>query len=136
MKIELRKLLNSKMPRDSIKINIEYNTSQKEEVDNLIKYIEEVLYSDIVCFYSENKNNYCKTMKKVYKTKSKLYEIEKMSTNFMRISKNCIVNIEHIKNFDISKTGSIIINLDDNTFKIVSKRKIKDVIYFLDERMK
>lgn len=27
------------MPRDSIKINIEYNTSQKEEVDNLIKYI-------------------------------------------------------------------------------------------------
>ena len=151
MKIELRKLLNSKIPQDSIKINIEYNTSQKEEVDNLIKYInrysksiflednyiiEEVLYSDIVCFYSENKNNYCKTMKKVYKTKSKLYEIEKMSTNFMRISKNCIVNIEHIKNFDISKTGSIIINLDDNTFKIVSKRKIKDVIYFLDERMK
>ena len=54
----------------------------------------------------------------------------------MRKSKNCIVNIEHIKNFDISKTGSIIINLDDNTFKIVSKRKIKDVIYFLDERMK
>ena len=62
MKIELRKLLNSKMPRDSIKINIEYNTSQKEEVDNLIKYInrysksiflednyiiEEVLYSDV-----------------------------------------------------------------------------------------
>lgn len=39
MKIELRKLLNSKMPQDSIKINIEYNTSQKEEVDNLIKYI-------------------------------------------------------------------------------------------------
>ena len=58
-----------------------------------------------------------------------------MSKNFIRISKNCIVNIEHIKNFDISKTGSII-NLDDNTFKIVSKRKIKDVIYFLDERMK
>lgn len=64
MKIELRKLLNNKMPQDSIKINIEYNTSQKEEVDNLIKYInrysksiflednyiiEEVLYSDIVC---------------------------------------------------------------------------------------
>lgn len=70
MKIELRKLLNSKMPRDSIKINIEYNTSQKEEVDNLIKYInrysksiflednyiiEEVLYSDIVCFIVKTK---------------------------------------------------------------------------------
>ena len=59
-------------------------------------------------------------MKKVYKTKSKLYEIEKMSTNFMRISKNCIVNIEHIKNFDISKTGSIIINLDDKNITVIS----------------
>ena len=43
---------------------------------------------------------------------------------------------QHIKNFDISKTESIIINLDNNNFKIVSKRKIKDIIYFLDERMK
>ena len=66
MKIELRKLLNNKMPQDSIKINIEYNTSQKEEVDNLIKYmnrysksiflednyiIQEELYSDILCFF-------------------------------------------------------------------------------------
>ena len=48
MKIELRKLLNSKMPRDSIKINIEYNTSQKEEVDNLIKYINR--YSKSIFF--------------------------------------------------------------------------------------
>ena len=55
MKIELRKLLNSKMPQDSIKINIEYNTSQKEEVDNLIKYINRLsdfLY--ILARYSED----------------------------------------------------------------------------------
>lgn len=92
MKIELRKLLNNKMLQDSIKINIEYNTSQKEEVDNLIKYmnrysksiflednyiIEEVLYSDIVCFYSENKNNYCKTMKKYIKPKVNYMKLKK-----------------------------------------------------------
>ena len=56
MKIELRKLLNSKMPQDSIKINIEYNTSQKEEVDNLIKYINrlsDALYA--IARYSEDK---------------------------------------------------------------------------------
>ena len=56
MKIEVRKLLNSKMPRDSIKINIEYNTSQKEEVDNLIKYINrlsDALYA--IARYSEDK---------------------------------------------------------------------------------
>lgn len=150
MKIELKKFLNNNLPKNVVKINIEYN-EPKKEISELIKYIEkynesifinndyileEILLKDIICFYSENKNNYCKTKNQSYKIKSKLYEIEKLNTDFMRISKNCIVNINHIKNFDISKTGSIKINLDDETFKIVSRRKIRDVIDFLDERMK
>ena len=150
MKIELKKFLNNNIPKNVVKINIEYN-EPKKEISELIKYIEkynesifinndyileEILLKDIICFYSENKNNYCKTKNHSYKIKSKLYEIEKLNTDFMRISKNCIVNINHIKNFDISKTGSIKINLDDETFKIVSRRKIRDVIDFLDERMK
>ena len=53
----------------------------------------------------------------------------------MLISKNCIINIDHIKNFDMSKTGKIKINLDNNTFRFVSKRRITDVLYFLEERM-
>lgn len=53
----------------------------------------------------------------------------------MRISKNCIVNINHIKNFDSSYTGNIKINLDDGSTQVVSRRKIKDVLFFLDERI-
>ena len=150
MKLELISSFNDKLPKKFARINIEYNDS-KFEIKDLIAYIEkfnesiflstdyileEILLKDIICFYSENKSNYCKAKNKIYKIKSRLYEIEKLSTDFMRISKNCIVNIDHIKNFDVSKTGSIKINLDDGTFQIVSRRKIRDVIDFLDERMK
>ena len=150
MKLELKEDYNSKLTQDFININIEYNTPKKE-VEKLIEYIEnynktiflddnyileKVLLKNIIYFYSEDKNNYCKTEKKIYKIKSKLYEIEKLSTDFIRISKNCIVNIEHIKNFDISKTGSIKINMDDNTYRIVSRRKIRDIIEFFDEKVK
>lgn len=150
MKLELKEDYNSRLTQDFVKINIEYNTP-KEEIEKLVEYIknynktiflddnyilEKVLLKNIIYFYSEDKNNYCKTEKKIYKIKSKLYEIEKLSTDFIRISKNCIVNIEHIKNFDISKTGSIKINMDDNTYRIVSRRKIRDIIEFFDEKVK
>lgn len=150
MKLELVSSFNDKLPKKSIKISIEYNDS-KDEIKELIKYVEkfnesiflktnyileEILLKDIICFYSENKNNYCQVKNKIYQIKSRLYEIEKLSTDFMRISKNCIVNINHIENFDVNKTGSIKINLDNGSFRIVSRRKIRDVIDFLDERMK
>ena len=150
MKLELVSSFNDKLPKNFAKINIEYNDS-KDEIKELIEYIEkfnesiflktnyileEILLKDIICFYSENKNNYCQVKNKIYQIKSRLYEIEKLSTDFMRISKNCIVNINHIENFDVSKTGSIKINLDNGSFRIVSRRKIRDVIDFLDERMK
>ena len=52
----------------------------------------------------------------------------------MRISKSCIVNIKHIKCFDLSHTGRILIRFDDNTEEIVSRRKARDVLFYLDER--
>lgn len=41
--------------------------------DNKIFFIK---IDEIVCFYSEEKNNYCKTMKETYKINEKLYELE------------------------------------------------------------
>ena len=52
----------------------------------------------------------------------------------MRISKSCIVNISHIKCFDLNQTGKIIIKFDDSTEEIVSRRKARDVLFYLDER--
>ena len=53
----------------------------------------------------------------------------------MRISKNCIVNVEHIKNFDMSKTGKININMDNGQCLAVSRRRIRNVLDFFDERI-
>ncbi len=91
-------------------------------------------FKDIILFYSDKKYNYCKTNKGEYKIKNKLYEIEKYSDKFLRISKSCIVNINHVISFDLRETGKIVVRLDDNTLEIVSRRKIKDVIKYLDER--
>lgn len=150
MKINLIKKKREDLDKNTVNIKIEF-LDNNQELNQLINYInkyenksiyvqdnlslKEISYKDIIMFFSENKYNYCQTATHTYKIKSKLYEVENMSTNFMRISKNCIINIDHIKNFDMSKTGKIKINLDNNTFRFVSKRRITDVLYFLEERM-
>ena len=85
----------------------------------------QILYRDIVKIYSDGKYNYCKTKENKYKIKGKLYELEELDDNFIRISKKCIVNIIHVKIFDIGETGKIIIRLDDDTEEIVSRRKMR-----------
>ena len=69
-----------------------------------------------------------------YKIKNRLYEIENCSEDLIRISKSCIININHVTSFDMGEKGRIAVKLDDDTKEIVSRRKIKEVINFLDER--
>lgn len=94
----------------------------------------EIEYNDIVMFYSDKKNNYCRVKDKKYMVKSRLYELEEISMDFIRISKNCIVNIRHVKKFDISETGKIIVKLDDNTEQIVSRRRTSEIMKYLEGR--
>jgi DNA-binding LytR/AlgR family response regulator len=85
-------------------------------------------------FYSDKKYNYCKIKDKSYKVKSKLYELEEINTDFIRISKNCIINITHVEKFDIAETGKIVVILDDLTEAIVSRRKTPNIMKYLDDR--
>ena len=94
----------------------------------------EVEYKDIIMFYSDKKYNYCKLKDRSYRVKSKLYELEEINADFIRISKNCIVNIKHVEMFDISKTGKIVVRLDDFTEQVVSRRKTKDIMKYLEDR--
>ena len=86
-------------------------------------------------FYSDKKYNYCKVKDNSYKVKSRLYELEKENADFIRISKSCIVNINHIEKFDISETGKIVVKLDDLSEQIVSRRRSSDIMKYLEERM-
>ena len=101
----------------------------------IIYFITPKKYKNIILFYSNGKNNYCKTVdNKTYKIRSKLYEIENIDDSFIRISKKCIVNANFVKCFDMGETGKIIVRLYDDTEEKVSRRRIKDVLNFLEDK--
>ena len=153
MKVNLIQRKNENLNNDEFNIEIQYsdeNIDLQQFIDYIHRYPQldyfkkvivsndyellEIEFKDIVKFYSDKKYNYCKTKTGQYRIKSKLYELEKMDSNLLRISKNCIINIQHVEKFDISETGKIVIILDDYTQEVVSRRKIKDVMQYLDER--
>lgn len=151
MKLNVTKSTKNNLSANMVNVNLEYN-DKAQGIENLIEHIkkynnvvlvkkddksmiEEILCDDIILFFSKNGINYCKTIANIYTIKGKLYEVENLSINYIRISKNCIVNIQHIKNFDISETGKIKVNLDNGDFEFVSRRRKRDVIEFFDERM-
>ena len=150
MNIQINKSINKELNNDEFKINIEVS-DKNEEIENIIEYINQydkrklVVYDgynmiqvnvkDIIYFYSDGNYNFCKTKDKEYRIKSKLYEIDKKSNDFLRISKSCIINIKQVKSFDIGENRNIIVRFNDNSEQFVSRRKIKEVMNYLDERM-
>lgn len=91
---------------------------------------------DILFFYSDEKYNYCKTQDGTYKVQQRLYELEEKlpKDKFIRISNSNIVNIEEVECFDVSNVGSIIVKMKDKNKLPVSKRRIKYIMKFLNER--
>lgn len=151
MKINIKK--NNALEDNEIILDIQHSENNKN-LKQLIDYINhyelnynnkvmvmdddysllEIEYNDIIMFYSDKKNNYCITNNKRYRVKNRLYELENISVDFIRISKNCIVNIRHVKKFDISETGKIVVILDNDTEQIVSRRKTAEIMKYLESR--
>lgn len=151
MKINIKK--NNSLDDNEIVIDIQHSDNYKE-LKQLVDYINhyelkdnnkvmvmddsysllEIEYNDIIMFFSDKKNNYCKTKERKYMVKSRLYELENISVDFIRISKNSIVNIKHVKKFDISETGKIVVLLDDDTEQIVSRRRTSEIMKYLESR--
>lgn len=92
--------------------------------------------SDIILFFSEEKNNFCKTKDGVYKIKEKLYYLEEIlsTKDFIRISNSAIININHVRCFNTSIIGKIIVKFKDGTEESVSKRKTAEIMKFLKDR--
>lgn len=92
--------------------------------------------SDVILFFSEEKNNFCKTKDGIYKIKEKLYYLEEMlsTKDFIRISNSAIININHVKCFNTSIIGKIIVKFKDGTEESVSKRKTAEIMKFLRDR--
>ena len=90
---------------------------------------------EIICFYSEEKNNYCKTKNGIFKVKEKLYELEeKLSKgDYVRISNSCIINLKYVDSFDTSIIGTIEVMFKDGSKEYVSRRRVKDVMKKIKE---
>ena len=149
MNFLIRKKKNLNLGGDDLIVTLEY-LKENETTNELAEYIKNfdknkiiakrdnelvpIKRQNIIKFYSNGRYNYCTTNDNIYEIKSRLYEIEKSDNNFLRISKSCVINIRHIKCFDINTTGKMIIRFDDGTEEYVSRRKAREIYYFLDER--
>lgn len=124
---ELQKIINN-IEAISNEINTIIGTKNNEAYVISIK--------DVIKFYSEEQKCFCETTEGIFYIKKRLYELEeKLDKNqFIRISNSCIVNVQHIKSFDLSTTGNIVIKFHNGKFEYVSKRRVSSIMKFLRER--
>ncbi len=148
MNINIKKKKNEELNTDEINIWVEYSTNTN--IDKIIEHIKnyddqkvlvrqnneylQIDFQDIIAFYSDKKDIYCRTESGEYKIKNSLSRLENQANDFVRISKSCIINIKHLDSFDMGETGSIVVKLDDGTEEIVSRRKVKEILRYIKER--
>ena len=88
---------------------------------------------EIYSFYSENQKVFAKTEGGSVWVKLKLYELEEMlrGTSFVRVSNSSIVNIEKIKDLQLSYSGIIEINFKNEEKEFVSRRYVPKIKKYL-----
>ena len=152
MEIKVRTNISNEYQDIDVIINAPQKTEEVQALENLLlakaqKSINQILamqnndifiisVSDIIVFFSEEKNNFCKTKDGIFKIKEKLYYLEEMlpSKDFIRISNSAIININHVRCFNTSIIGRIIVKFKDGSEENVSKRKTPEIMKFLKER--
>lgn len=91
--------------------------------------LELIEQSDLIRIYSNSGKVFAVTDKGEYIIKFRLYEIESLlnSTQFVRISNSEIINLKKVKHFDLNFTGTICVELIDDTKTYVSRRYVSKV---------
>lgn len=152
MDIKVRTNISNEFKDIEIYINAPERTTEVQLLENELlskskKSIQQIIatqnndifivnISDVILFFSEEKNNFCKTKNGIYKIKEKLYHLEEMlsTKDFIRISNSVIININHVKCFNTSIIGKIIVKFKDGSEESVSKRRISEIMKFLKDR--
>ena len=152
MEIKLNTNISKEYENINVTINAPDRNSQVIELENNIlglssNKIEKIIgkqddniyiidINDIFLFYSEDKNNFCKTKDGVFRIKEKLYYLEEVlpSNMYIRTSNSAIVNINKVKCFNTNMVGSILIKLINREEEYVSRRRIPEVMKFLKDR--
>lgn len=78
---------------------------------------------DVFYFESVDRKTFCYTEKSVYETELKLYELENFTkSDFMRISKSCVVNLSRIKSIRPDFGGKILATMQNGEKIYVSRQ--------------
>ena len=132
---------------NALEKNEEVQRLENELLANASKSIQQIIavqnndiyiinISDVILFFSEEKNNFCKTKDGIYRIKEKLYYLEEVLSkqDFIRIYNSAIVNINHVKCFNTSIIGRIMVKFKDGNEESVSKRRTSEIMKFLKDR--
>ncbi len=85
-------------------------------------------FSNITCFIVENNKVYAITDKEKLQVKMRLYQLEEMlSDSFVKINQSCIANINEIKRFDSSISGTLKVVFKNGYGDYVSRRNIRAI---------
>lgn len=100
--------------------------------ENIVAKRDRVSYnvelSDVVCFTADDNKVFVNVGKEVLEVEEKLYELEEsLPENFIKINKSCIANIDKIKSFDATITGTLTVNFKNGCRDYVSRRRMKQV---------
>lgn len=97
-------------------------------------YCIQVKQQDLLRIYSLDKKVYleCQTEEEPLLLKMRLYEFEELAerlgwTDFIRISNTDIINLSHVKKFDMSFSGVVKVIYGEERFAIVSRRYMNKI---------
>ena len=84
--------------------------------------------------YAASGKVYAVTEQKEYILRMRLYEAEKRLNKkiFVRISQSEIINLKKVKRFDLSFTGTIGVQLSDDTTSYASRRYVAKIKQWLE----
>ncbi len=85
--------------------------------------------SKIIRIYSQNSKIIIVSQNGNYTSKLRLYEVESRLDNkkFVKISKSEIINLKAVKNFDLSFSGTICVELKNGDISYVSRRNVSKI---------
>lgn len=103
-----------------------------EDSFELIGYKDEKMFilktSEICRIFASNKKVYASIDSNLYEVKYRLYEIEERLTNdFIRISKSEIINLKQVKYFEVGFSGTIVVIFKNKEKSYVSRRYVKAI---------
>lgn len=120
-------------------------SSMTEDVQNIIKKLSEASpkiisgskdekleildQTDLIHIYANSEKVLAVTDKGEYIIRLRLYELEERlkDSQFVRISNSEIINLNKVKSFDLSFTGTICVKLSNDAVTYVSRRYVSKV---------